>query len=339
MPVVDTDDLREALEPLLRGRLGGQRRIAGFKRKLSDFRSSFTLEELDVALDDGTNLKLIFKDLGWEGLLPEARRAKPAFLYNPLREIETYRGILAGARLSTATCYGAVVDPPAGRYWLFLERVRGLRLSHVGAFATWKQAARHLAALHGLWPRGAGAHTGPRAAHLVRYDRAFYRGWVDRALAFVRTARPAVSAAARRRLERLAEGYQEVVDRLAALPHTFIHGEFYPSNVIVTKGALRLCVVDWEMAGIGPGLVDLAALTSGNWSDREQSALAFAYHGAVPPEDGWPPAPDAFVAALDYCRLHLAVQWLGWSLDWSPPREHARNWLSEALHLADKVGL
>jgi hypothetical protein len=33
------------------------------------------------------------------------------------------------------------------------------------------------------------------------------------------------------------------------------------------------------------------------------------------------------------------VQWLGWSPDWSPPAEHAHDWLGEALHLADKLGL
>jgi len=32
------------------------------------------------------------------------------------------------------------------------------------------------------------------------------------------------------------------------------------------------------------------------------------------------------------------MQWLGWSPDWSPPPEHRRNWLREALRLAEKLG-
>ena len=34
---------------------------------------------------------------------------------------------------------------------------------------------------------------------------------------------------------------------------TFIHGEFYASNVLVniTGGKLRVCPVDWELAGWG----------------------------------------------------------------------------------------
>jgi thiamine kinase-like enzyme len=375
-PPVSTEELQAVLEPLLSEHFGGQCRTTGLRRKPSQFHSSFTLEELDVELDDGRRLQLIFKNLGWEALLPGARHAKPAFLYNPLREIETYRGILGGNPLGTATCYGAVVNPEAGRYWLFLERVRGLRLSHVGEFATWQQAARHLAALHNWFAMKVKVHNGPLAVQLLQYDRGFFSQWTDRAKAFVRAAKPAVSESAWRRLERLADGYRAVVDRLVALPRTFIHGEFYSSNVLVTRAAKarkgaekvvgshlqerpegcfaqmvpdplfgpdalsgRLCVVDWELAGLGPALIDVAALTAGNWNDDEKAALAMAYHSAVPAENGWPPAAEAFLTDLEFCRLHLAMQWLGWSLEWKPPREHARNWLGEALRLAEKLRL
>jgi hypothetical protein len=64
-----------------------------------------------------------------------------------------------------------------------------------------------------------------------------------------------------------------------------------------------------------------------------------AYHAALVPREDWPPAPEAFLVALDHCRLHLAVQWLGWSPGWSPPPEHAQDWLGEALGLAEKLGL
>jgi aminoglycoside phosphotransferase (APT) family kinase protein len=147
-------------------------------------------------------------------------------------------------------------------------------------------------------------------------------------------------------LEQLFVNYDRVVERLTALPVTFVHGEFYASNVLVHGLAqeeegegLRVCPVDWEMAAVGPGLIDLAALTAGGWTADEREALALAYHAAFVPHENWPPAPEAFLVALDYCRLHLAVQWLGWSPGWSPPPEHAQDWLDEALGLAEKLGL
>src|SRR5260370_39276510 len=102
--------------------------------------------------------------------------------------------------------------------------------------------------------------------------------------------------------------------------------------------SLRVCPVDWEMAGVGPGLPDLAALTAGAWTDEQKTALALAYHAALPPDHTWFTRPDALLAALDFCHLHLAMQWLGWSPEWSPPPEHRRNWLREALRLAGKLG-
>lgn len=95
--------------------------------------------------------------------------------------------------------------------------------------------------------------------------------------------------------------------------------------------------VDWEMAALGPGLVDLAALVAGGWSDEQRTAIAQAYFEAMPPPRAR--AWDDFARALDYCRLHLAVQWLGWSPDWSPPRAHAQDWLGEAVRLAEGLGL
>ena len=44
-----------------------------------------------------------------------------------------------------------------------------------------------------------------------------------------------------------------------------------------------------------------------------------------------------FATDLDCCRLHLAVRMLGWSDDWQPPPDHARNWLVEADEVPPKV--
>jgi aminoglycoside phosphotransferase (APT) family kinase protein len=139
----------------------------------------------------------------------------------------------------------------------------------------------------------------------------------------------------------LFRGYERVVERLLDLPVTIIHGEFYAPNILVHDSAteLRVCPVDWEMAALGPGLIDLAALTAGTWSEQERATLALAYCAELAASGGALGPPEAMLAALDYCRLHLAVQWLGWSPSWSPPLKHAQNWLSEAVRLGEKLGL
>jgi hypothetical protein len=337
--VVATTELCSALERALCHHFGAPRRIVKLDRRPASQRSSFAIEEIDAQLDNGTTLQLMFKNVSEQGLLEPARHAKPAFLHDPLREIQTYQTILASNRLSTAICYGAVADPRIGRYWLFLEQVPGLELYAVG-FATWERVSRWLAVMHALFAGDTELLRQPTAGRLLDYNGDFYRTWMRRCQACLRQATSA-PADALRRIDRLAEHYDSVVERLVALPSTFIHGEFYASNVLVqgTAGALRVCPVDWEMAAVGPGLIDLAALTTGTWNEAEKTALAMAYYDGLVPHGGWPPAPDVFLDSLDYCHLHLAVQWLGWSPVWSPPPEHAQDWLGTALRLAEKVGL
>ena len=117
---------------------------------------------------------------------------------------------------------------------------------------------------------------------------------------------------------------------------TLTHGVFYPSNVLIEQrdGRPRVCPVDWETAAVGPGLLDLAALTAGDWTDAQRRALVAAYREVLPGR-----TEDQVLLDLDYCRLHSAVQWAGWSADWSPPPECARDWLDDALTLAESLGL
>jgi hypothetical protein len=336
---IGTAELRGALQEALSRRSGTQQRVVGLKRRPSIYSTSFAIEELDVRLQDGTSLRLLFKDVSRHAVLESARRVKPTFLYDPLREIETYRTILEPNRLGTATCYGAIVDQRAGHYGLFLEKVPGVELYQVGDLTTWQHVARWLAAMHVRFTLE--TERLAQAARLLRYDADFYRLWIQRARTSRGRAESSKSRDVRSGMERLARSYERVVERLATLPVTFIHGEFYASNVLVhaTEGKLRVCPVDWETAAVGPGLIDLAALTAGGWNADEKKTLALAYRAALAPHDDGPPEPDAFLATLDYCRLHLAVQWLGWASGWSPPPEHTQDWLGEALSLAEKLGL
>jgi Phosphotransferase enzyme family len=290
--VIPHDEVRSTVEGALCRHFGRARRIVEFRRAPSQYRSSFALEDLTVRLDDGRSLEILFKDVSPSGLSDAARAAKPAFLSDPRREIRTYSEALNPSRLGTAVCYGAIEDGDSGRFWLFIEKVAGRELYQVGEIGIWRQVAVWLAGLHGYFAPQVESFRG--TIPLLKYDGDFYRLWPKRALAFLSRA---VSAEARRRLERIAAGYDRVVERLTALPVTLIHGEFYASNVLVQE----------TPAGLS-----------------EKAELAMAY--------GAPPS-------LDYCRLHLAMQWLGWAENWSPPPEHSHDWLNEALTLAEQLGL
>jgi hypothetical protein len=296
----------------------------------SMYSTSFVIDELDAELSDGSTLALVRKDLSWDGLLSEAVGAKPHFLYDPLREIEVYRSVLSGAGLGTAGFYGACVEPSAGRYWLFLERVVGMELWQVGDFGVWLAVARWLARLHQVRLGDARARD-----RLIVYDGDFYRRWTRRAEAFNEETEPS----RRRQLAWVLRNQDDLVERLLELPTGFLHGELYASNVLVNfTNDERVCPIDWEVAAVGPLLFDLAALVSGRWSLAERTMLAMAYRQALL-EGGHPVAHgDSFLAALDLCRLQLCVRWLGWAPRWSPPAEHSQDWLAQSVEIGESIG-
>jgi hypothetical protein len=310
-----TDELRAAL--------GGER-VEELEREPYPYSSSHPLELLRVSLASGERLDLIFKDLSPGALLEEARGVKPGFLVDPQREIDVYRRLRADASAGPPRFHAAVVDEDAGRYWLFLEAIEGRGLYEVGDIGVWEDVARSVAALHRSLAE-------LRSPHLLRLDRDYYRIWPRRALRFA-------APEAARALEPLVAGYETVVDRLVSLPAAPIHGELYASNVLVaeTDATRRVWFVDWEMAAVGPALVDLAALTAGGWTEDERRGLVLAYRSELGQEVA---AQEDFLADLDRCRLHLAFQWLGWSPDWTPPAAHRRDWLAEVLYLAERLGL
>jgi hypothetical protein len=93
------------------------------------------------------------------------------------------------------------------------------------------------------------------------------------------------------------------------------------------------------MAGVGPGLLDLAALTAGRWPDAERLAIAGAYRDELD-RQGMPwPDEGAFVEALNCCRVQIAVQWLGWFGNRPAPAAHSQDWLEEAVSLAARLAV
>jgi Phosphotransferase enzyme family len=328
-PRPPTVEIRGVLERLLQERLGPERSIAALERRTSAYRTSHALDELDVVLDDGKRLDLVFKQLGPEALSEVARRAKPEFLRDPLREIEVYETVLGTEGIWAPACYGSVVDPGRGKLWLFLERVSGVELYQVGELDTWCETAGWLARMHAALREPAARR---KPSSLLRYDAGHYRRFAARALEF---GQPPGA------VEPLLRRYDVVVERLLELPDTFSHGEFYAANVVVERrpDGLRVAPVDWEMAGWAPRLLDLAALTSGSWGADERQAMARAYRSALEPGSGLPGDESRFLEALELCRLQLAVQWLGWSPDWTPPAEHAHDWSAAASRLVAELDL
>jgi hypothetical protein len=312
-----SDALLETLQPAVQRHLGTS--IVAMNRSPSPYSTSFVIEVLELELRNGARLALIFKDLSPRAMLDGARRTRPRFVYDPLREIEVYRTVLSPADLGTARLFAAEVDPAWGRYWLFLEKVEGVELYQVEELDLWMEAARWLRRFHDRFASATAPESLPQ--RLTRWNAGWYRRWMSRAMKFG-------SAEARTALERLAAAHPLMVEHLCQQQTSLIHGDFYASNVLIARPdrGWRVCPVDWERASVAPSLFDLAALCMG-WREDRVEQLAQAYAGIQVPD----------MRSLGFCRLQMCIQWLGWSSNWRPPSEHRQDWLSEALALADAL--
>ena len=293
-------------------------------RSVSHYATSHATSEIDVFRPDGTVVELLFKDLAPVALLPEATGRRPGFLDDPAREVEVYRAILATAGLGTPRCLAA--GDSSDHPWLLLERVPGTVLWQIGDLDVWCDVARWAAKLHDV-PLDLTAT--PR---LLGYDRSHFSCWPRRAKQFLSAGEPT----ARARLDRVLRRYDEAIEALVALPPRLVHGELYASNVMVDLSSPRVCAIDWEMAGAGPGVLDLAALSAGGWSDAQRASIVEAYHQALPSE-GYPLLD--LVTDVTRCRLHLCLQWLGWSSGWQAPATQRQDWLGVALRCVEELGL
>jgi Ser/Thr protein kinase RdoA (MazF antagonist) len=303
-------------------------------RRDSPYASSFPLAELGVVTGDGARTTIVWKDLTPAALLPDARRARRAArALDPAHELRAYE-LLHDAGLGTPRRIAALHEP--GRTWLFLERVRGARLEHVGDPAAWQATARWLARAHTVLTARADALAAASPARLAppssaADDSAWPPAW----------APPDVEALAARepRIAALAGALDAARARVAGLRPAVIHGELYAANVLIGEtepparpATTRVCALDWETLARGPALLDLAALTAGRWGEPGEP-LAEAYRRALPD----PPPSTAFQTDLDAARLLVAAHWLAAPAGWSPPPEQARDWLADAESIAGRT--
>ncbi|MBW3665228.1 MAG: phosphotransferase [Actinobacteria bacterium] len=305
---IATQELRAVLEAAL------QTPIRTLRRRPYRYATSHALEEFELETAGGAVLELLFKDFARSPATGSQRSAKPAHVYDPLRELLVYQQVLDAADTGAPRLFAAVAD--THRRWLFIEKIHGTELWQVGELSVWMEVARWLARFHGQH----------RLLHLaadvplVRYGSEQLAIWRERLLA-------AMGASVRP----LMEAFDVATAMITEAPATFLHGEFYPSNVLIADGG-RVRPVDWEMAAIGPGALDLAALLSG-WGHDEQAALIVAYRQG----DGSGLDDDTFERLLAACRLQQAAQWLAWSPHWQPPPEHVQDWLAVVQDQAERL--
>jgi aminoglycoside phosphotransferase (APT) family kinase protein len=321
---LDEGALQRDLAGMLGEVFGRPVAVASMTREPSPFATVFPAEILRVELVGGDTMALFLKHVGteqWDH--PEKQRRD--------REIKVYARLLHDRELPVPGCLGARWNEATQRHQLFLEYVEGwsLKYHHMDH---WFAAARELARLHRHFARNVA--TVQEADFLLSFDADYYRAWAHRARDVVRECYPALLPP----LADIIESYGRAVDILTAQPPTLVHNDLSPKNVLIDlSGSMpRICFVDWEMSGVGCGLLDLVHLKYGLQGEDERGMLE-AYRAALAGTGILPEVSGAWEQLLAACELHKAFHRLWRSRVWQTPADVVEQWIGEAREFWTRI--
>jgi hypothetical protein len=311
----------EALQEGLSSWLGRAVRICYVSSSPLPMRSTYPIERVQVYLDSGEQMPIIFKRLR-----PEPGRGSP-------REVLIYRGLLAGQRFGAPELYASAHCTEQGRYWLFLEDVGDESLERC-ARPAWIAAVRWLAEMHGTYLG--------RESELRRLDWLADSGPETYLLCFHaarRNLEQAGAVAALPGFEKLTAIVPAVAEYLARQPRTLVHGDVFPHNIMVQSGR-RIRPIDWESASLGLAALDVARLLDG-WGPAEP-ALLDCYLSECARHARQSLNAKAFRKAFRLCGVLVALLHFAWSVDaCANPRfvDQHLNYLGTLLAQLDAEGI
>lgn len=300
---IDEEVLRRFLTPIVDAARGGGPVIDAVDREPVREIGSYDCHVLTVRLADGRRRRFFLKDFA------TTRRSKDDPELRRARELAVYRDLLARADQGTPRYHGSEWDEQNGRFWLLLEAVEGVVIrdhneAHGVLTAAW------LARMQGFFVRH--PQDLRRCVHLVTHDEGFFISKAEAALRDVAHIAPDCVA----RLGSLVDRYDRVVELMATQPRTLVHGGYLPGHLLVDqhRDPVRVCPVDWELAGLGPTLFDLASFTDGAEPEARRQ-MWDAYRQAAT-EHGVPLAePEEMRAVVDGLGIHRIFDWLSRSVE------------------------
>ena len=281
-----------------------------------------TLNDADVVfieLSTGERLSLFVKQIRRHGHPDKTK---------PDREAELYAKLFVSEDLPLPRFFGASYDAVSQRGELFLEFVPDWDLRYHG-IELWEVAVRDLARLHGWFSERAPELVACGA--LLRLDAPYFGAWASRAVDAVGTR----SAALGRLLERGLDDYGRVAALLERQPPTLVHNDLSPKNVVVDRSRrpVRTCILDWEVAGMGCGLLDLVHLAYGLGA-HEHGRLQTIYvdelaHGSLIPD-----SLDERRVILRACEAHKTLHRLAHVAQWHTPITTIEQWVDDVRRMA-----
>jgi len=247
--VIDEARLRSTLGQLLRDTLQREVHVVSLQRTPSEFATLFPADVVHLVLDDGTRLQIFLKHLGTSDH-PEKDNSE--------KEVRVYRDLLSREGLPVPRYYGSSWNAETERYELYLEYIDDWCLKY-HPIEDWYVAAGELARFHAAF---AGRVKELRACGVLpMLDELYCWSLAKRAREEVVRHSPSLVG----RLDKVLTRYDRIVRSLIEAPPTLVNYDLSTKNVLADRSCrpTRICLVDWESAVIGCGVLDIVHLAYG----------------------------------------------------------------------------
>ncbi len=272
----------------------GHGKLSILRRKPNRYASTFPTEIVTCRLNGQSGKKTIsfFVKYGTKEFA-EVYGHRRSLAY----EARVYREVLQGLGFSTPRFYGVYKNRSDAALWLIMEY---MTIGVPANFSRDPEAMSRSAAWIGKF-HAANEKRFPdsRLKFLRSYDVGYYVGWSRRTKRLFRCANAFFPW-----LATVCDEFERKVARLVEAPQTIIHGEYFGPNIVYQQGLSR--PIDWQSTAIGPGEIDLAALTH-SWTRRVARNCEREYA-----RSRWPDGiPGSFQETLDMARAYMNFRWLG----------------------------
>ena len=320
----DENSLRLTLERLLQAGKRRSLKVSSIKCEPSPFATLFPAEVLTVSLGNEDEVSFFVKHLGSEQSDHPDKQCRD-------REILVYEKLLQKNHLPAVKYYGSRWNEMTKRREVFLEYIDDWNLKYHN-LEHWFTAARRLAHLHAYFATRAERISD--CDFLLRLDDRYLCEWANRALSVVADQ----SAELATELACIVDNYKRVAEVLIRQPLTLVHNDLAPKNVIADRSSspARICFIDWEMAGVGCGLMDLVHLKYGLDPVNDQK-MCTAYCEELEGTDLLPPDPQSRNSLFAACEVHQIIYLLAHSKSWRLPIAKVAQWVMEVEQFMARI--
>jgi thiamine kinase-like enzyme len=226
-----------------------------------------------------------------------------------IREVGVYRSLAAQLPMQTP----ALIAADSAGSWLVLEAVTADVLPDDWTADDYRRAIRTLADLHErFWSLAEDLSVYPWLARPLANDFEIYVmaavGAMEKMMVDDHHRLITGSLEVLTSLGQMLTQVEAMAEKLRAAPPTLLHGDYQPANIALQDDD-EIVVFDWQLAGVGPGVLDLVTFVN-----------AARWHRA-----DLPVSPDELIALYrEEIGARVNARWT--DAEWTELTDHALMW-------------